>query len=129
MEISTPSAVYKEDNAGMGLGHQSGDLNVSPVADRGTMQEWGEWAQTGRTILAWGRGIGVEISTPSAVNHEDNSGKVTRVEASTCHLLQTGGQCRHGDLNALIPSEDGEDNACMKKRRSGGDLNAVSPAI
>jgi hypothetical protein len=34
VEISTPSAVYKEDNAGMGLGHQSGDLNVSPVADK-----------------------------------------------------------------------------------------------
>ncbi len=34
-----------------------------------------------------------------------------------------------GDLNALLRSVDGEDNACMKKRGPVGDLNAVSPAI
>jgi hypothetical protein len=29
-----------------------------------------------------------------------------------------------GDLNALLPAEDGEDNVCMKKRK--GDKVAIS---
>ncbi len=36
VEISTPSALYKEDNAGMRKVHWSGGLNVSPAADRQT---------------------------------------------------------------------------------------------
>ncbi len=36
---------------------------------------------------------------------------------------------RFGNLNALLLSVDKEDNAGMKKRGPGGDLNAVPPVI
>ncbi len=47
---------------------------MSPVADKEDNADRGGVAQTGRTMLARGRGIRVEISTPSAVYKEDNAG-------------------------------------------------------
>ncbi len=107
------------------------------IVDRAANAGIWEWAKTGRTMQARGRGTGVEISTPSAVNNEDNSGKVTTVgwrpqRLTRCRQVDNAGMGagrQVGDLNALLPSVDGKENAGRKKRGPGGDLNAVSTAI
>ncbi len=116
VEISTPSAVYNEDNAGMRKGHQGGDLNVSPVADkkynadmggvaltRRTMQAWGEWRRQEGQCWHGGEASGWRSQRSPVADKKDNAGMG--------EWAQTGGPCmqergptvwRHQCLQLLI---------------------------
>ncbi len=104
----------KKNNAGMGLGHQGGDLNVSPAADKKN-------------------NAGMGVGAPGWRSQRVTS---CRQEGQCRH----GGGAQGGDLNVSSPVADKKDNvgggggsganmvdnAGTGERHQGGDINAFS---